>query len=130
MWSEILSFLTGVLPVDTTTRLRILVVAFVCGVCFHIAWACGWVPYTVGFARADQLSLQEDKIKLMVDGQQKILVRLLTSDIEIARQQQCYAVRIKNESAIGGWSAQLRTAMQQFNEETKANYSLRDCSEY
>lgn len=97
---------------------------------FHIAWACGWVPGLPGFARADAVVVNTQRINSVMSNQNEILVRLIASDIENARQSQCKAIRTQNEAAMLGWGQTLRSALAEYLSRSHRPYPLRDCGEY
>jgi hypothetical protein len=108
---------------------------------FHIAWACGWVPGLEGFAQSYVVKSIEQRIadfetsnKLTVEQinrkQDNIIVRLIRSDIEEARAQQCIAIKDRNTGAAEGWRARLQVALNEYYSTTGAGYALRGCDEY
>lgn len=111
-------------------RWRLSMAAFVFAFCFHVAWACGYIPGLPGFAQARDLTEQRTLVQQVSEGQEAILVRLIRADIESARQQQCRALRENNRAAAEGWAVSLRTALAEYQSLAGAEYRLRECSEY
>lgn len=97
---------------------------------FHIAWACGWVPGLPGFAKADAVVANSERINGLMYSQNEIIVRLIAADVENARQNQCKSIKANNEAATLGWGQTLRTALAEYQSRSHRQYPLRSCGEY
>lgn len=110
-------------------------------IAFHVAWACGWVPGLEGFAQSSKLEEVKTQIISLRDENEKtvqsinvtqtaILVRLIRSDIETARAQQCRAIREGNPTAAEGWRYKMQVGLNEYLSSTGQGYALRGCDEY
>lgn len=128
-WDKLLEYLLA--PFTTEQRWRLVVGFVIAAFMFHIAWACGRIPGLDGFASAQSVEQQKASLTQVVSSQNIILIRLISADIETARQAQCRSIAAGNGAAADGWRASLDAALREYQQANNGKpYRLRACNEY
>lgn len=128
-------------PMTANMRWRTLVSIAIIALMFHVFWSMGLVPGLEGYAQTTQIQSVEKKlddnsakytaaIEDVRRSQTNIIVRLIASDAENARTQQCKALKEKRPDAAEGWRARLLSSLAEYQQAAGYGYRLRDCTEY
>lgn len=128
-------------PGDPMARWRTVMSTVTLGLAAAIAIGWSLVPGLPGFAQTPALDAlrhemeqgqNETKASIarIETTQSVILVRLIASDLESARSNQCKALSEKNTGAAQGWRERLDASLYEYRLSAGRDYPLRPCSEY
>lgn len=128
-------------PMSALQTWRTIMACLVLLLCFHAAWAIGWIPGLDGFAQSHQIISMQKTMEDNAEGyknsidkieasQSAILARIIALDIEAARQAQCKSLAEHNSAGAQGWRVRLDAAMYEYRLTAHRDYVVRPCNEY
>lgn len=128
-------------PGDPLSRWRTVMSFVTLALVAGVGWGWGLIPGLQGFAQtptvaaieaklAEVQSKTDQSIARIEHTQSVILVRLIASDLEAARANQCEALGNKNTGAAQGWRVRLDASLYEYRLNAGRDYALRPCTEY